>query len=114
MRKTLNQRLLAIALAAALPLFAQAASHGGKTPAATAGKSSPAGFLTDGEIRKVDTEQGKITIKHGPIENLGMPGMTMVFRVADPAMLSKVKPGDSIKFAADKVDGNFTVTRIER
>ena len=67
----------------------------------------------EGEIRKVDRDASKITIKHGPIENLGMSNMTMVFRVKDPAMLDKVKPGDKIRFAAEKVNGALTVTKIE-
>lgn len=69
--------------------------------------------MSDGEVRKVDKETGKITIKHGPLVNLGMPGMTMVFRVKEPAMLDQVKAGDKIRFAADKVNGTFTVTKLE-
>ena len=69
--------------------------------------------LTEGEVRKVDKETGKITLKHGPIENLEMPAMTMVFQVKDEAVLDTVKPGDKVRFAAEKVKGNFTVTRIE-
>lgn len=69
--------------------------------------------MTDGEIKKVDKEAGKLTIKHGELKNLGMPGMTMVFKVQDPAMLDKVKPGDKVRFAADKVGGAITVTAIE-
>lgn len=72
-----------------------------------------AASLSEGEIRKVDKAAGKLTIKHGPLENLGMPPMTMVFRVKDPAMLDRVKPGDRIKFLAEKVDGALTVTAIE-
>ena len=69
--------------------------------------------MSDGEVRKIDKEAGKVTIKHGPIENLGMPPMTMVYRVKDQAMLDQVKTGDKIKFTAEKADGAFTVTRIE-
>ena len=58
--------------------------------------------MTDGEIRKVDKETKKITIKHGEITNLDMPGMTMLFQVKDPAMLDMVKPGDKVKFRAEK------------
>ena len=70
-------------------------------------------MTTEGEVRKVDKEQGKVTLKHGPIENLGMPGMTMVFKVSDPKMLDIVKAGDKVKFAADNVNGTLTVTAIE-
>lgn len=69
--------------------------------------------MSDGEVRKIDKEAGKVTIKHGPIENLGMPPMTMVYRVKDQAMLDQVKTGDKIKFTAEKSGGAFTVTRIE-
>jgi len=72
-----------------------------------------ASAFTDGEIRKVDKEAKKITIKHGPIQNLDMPAMTMVFQVRDPAMLDRVKAGDKVKFEAQKVGGAFTVTQIE-
>lgn len=69
--------------------------------------------MSDGEIRKVDKEAGKLTIKHGELKNLGMPGMTMVFKVKDPAMLDKVKPGDKVRFVADKVGGALTVMSME-
>jgi Cu/Ag efflux protein CusF len=70
--------------------------------------------LADGEIRRVDKEAKKLTIKHGPIANLDMPPMTMVFQVKDPAMLERVKAGDRIKFSAEKVGGAYTVTSIEK
>lgn len=63
----------------------------------------------EGEVRKVDTDAKKITLKHGDIPNLDMTGMTMVFRVSDPALLAKVKPGDKVLFTAEKVDGALTV-----
>ena len=72
-----------------------------------------ASAATTGEIKKIDKEAGKITIKHGPISNLQMPGMTMVFRAADPAMLDQVKEGDKVKFHVEKMSGALTVTKIE-
>lgn len=69
--------------------------------------------LSDGEVRKVDKDAKKITIKHGPLQNLNMPPMTMVFQVKDQAMLDQVKAGDKVKFQAEKVGGEFTVTKIE-
>ena len=69
--------------------------------------------MTEGEIRKVDTKSQKITIKHGEIKNLGMPGMTMIFRVKDPALLDKVKKGDKIRFKAEQAKGAIVVTAIE-
>ena len=69
--------------------------------------------MADGEVRKVDKSAAKVTIKHGPLPNLGMGAMTMVYRVADPAMLDKLKAGDKIRFQADSVNGALTVTKIE-
>lgn len=66
-----------------------------------------------GEVRKVDADAGKITIRHGEIPNLDMPGMTMVFRVASPDMLDKVKAGDQVLFTAEKNKGTLTVTSLE-
>ncbi len=68
---------------------------------------------SDGEVRKVDMDAKKLTVRHGPLENLGMPPMTMVFQVKDPAMLDKVKAGDKIKFVADKVGGTYTISELE-
>ena len=65
------------------------------------------------EVKKVDKSSGKVTIKHGPLDNLGMPAMTMVFRVKDPAMLNQLKEGDKINFVADKVNGAITVIHAE-
>lgn len=71
--------------------------------------------LAEGEVIKVDKSAGKITIKHGPIKKLDMDeGMTMVFRASDPAMLKQVKSGDKIRFDAESIDGQYTVTKIEK
>jgi len=67
---------------------------------------------SEGEVRKVDKAAQKITIKHGPLKNLDMPAMTMVFKVKDPAMLDKIKPGDKVKFQAENVGGALTVVQI--
>jgi len=69
--------------------------------------------MADGEIRKVDKDAKKITIKHGAIAHMDMPPMTMVYQVKDPAMLDQVKAGDKVKFSADKMGGAYVVTRIE-
>jgi len=71
--------------------------------------------LIDGQVVKVDQSAGKITIKHGPAKRLGMEsGMTMVYKVRDTAMLTAVKPGNKIKFDAEQVNGQYTVTQIEK
>ena len=71
--------------------------------------------LADGQVTKVDASAGKLTIRHGPLKKLGMDeGMTMVFRAQDPAMLKAVKAGDKVRFDAEKINGQFTVTKIEK
>ena len=70
--------------------------------------------LVDGEVKKIDKDTGKVTIRHGEIKNLGMGAMTMVFRTRDAAMLDQVKAGDKIKFAAEKVNGVITVTKLQK
>lgn len=86
------------------PVFAD--QHDGNHAGSTA--------MTAGEVKKVDKDVGKVTIKHGPIKNLGMPGMTMIFRVKDAVMLDQLKEGDKIHFAADKINGAFTLMQVEQ
>jgi Cu(I)/Ag(I) efflux system protein CusF len=88
--------------------YAEDAHHKG-APGAT----QPGDALSDGEVRKVDKDAKKITIKHGPLQGLDMPAMTMVFQVADPAMLEQVKAGDKVKFQAEKIGGGYRVTQIQ-
>jgi Cu/Ag efflux protein CusF len=81
-------------------------------PSGTAAAAQAA--WADGEVRRVDKEAQKLTIRHGPLPDLDMPtAMTMVYRVGDAAMLEQVKAGDKVKFQAEKVSGAFTVTAIE-
>ena len=72
--------------------------------------------MVNGEVKKIDEAAGKITLKHGPIKNLDMEddGMTMVFRVQDPAMLKQVKVGDKVQFEAGRVDGQIAVTSLQK
>ena len=69
--------------------------------------------MTGGEVRKVDKENRKITLRHGEIKSLEMPSMTMVFQVKDPAMLDTIKPGDKVVFKADKANGALVITEIQ-
>ena len=101
------------ALVSSLLLFVPATLHATSHLAAEVKVAQVSGALTDGEIRKVDIDARKITIRHGPIQNLEMPAMTMVFQVKDPAMLDKVKAGDKVRFKAEKIGGAFIVTQIE-
>jgi Cu/Ag efflux protein CusF len=71
--------------------------------------------MVDGIVKKVDESAGKITIQHGPLKKFDMEdGMTMVFRANDPAMTKRVKAGDKIRFEPERVNGQFTVMKIEK
>ncbi|GAA6143514.1 copper-binding protein [Hydrogenophaga sp. 5NK40-0174] len=96
----------------ALSLSALAHAEDPVAPAAaTASDKLP---WVDGTVRKVDTAQGKITLKHGEITNLDMPPMSMVFKVADPSMLEGIKPGDAVQFQASEVQGAYTAVQIRK
>ena len=104
---------IAIATAQAQPANSQDHSAHHPSAGATAPQAPGAASMTDGEVRRVDRDTGRITIRHGEIKNLDMPPMTMVFRVKDPALLDKAKEGDRVRFSVDRIDGAFTVTAIE-
>ena len=72
------------------------------------------GSAVQGEVRKIDEAAGKVTLKHGPIRNLGMVGMTMTFRVKDPAMLREVQVGDKVEFEAEQAASGYTVTKMQK
>ncbi len=93
----MKSKLLALAFAFAIPLTALAQEA-----------------MIRGEVTKIDEAQAKMTIRHEPIKKFDMDAMTMVFKAGDPAMLKQVKPGDKIRFDVDKVNGQFTVTKIEK
>ncbi len=103
----------ALALTAAAPLAARAADEHAGHHKDTSQVAQAAGDMSEAEVRKVDKDAKKLTLKHGEIKNLDMPGMTMVFAVKDPGMVDKVKAGDKVKFKAEKINGTFTVTAIE-
>ena len=69
----------------------------------------------NGEVKKIDESASKITLKHGPAKSLGMDeGMTMVYRVKDPAVLKQVKVGDKVKFEAENADSGYVVTKLQK
>lgn len=111
MMKQTSRLLAAAALAASvlapLSALAQSQTEPGKTEAAQAVS------LTDGEVRKIDKDAGKLTIKHGEIRHMDMPGMTMVFVVRDKALLDNVKVGDKIEFMVIRENGRMVVTQIQ-
>ena len=113
----MKKQFIAIgALAVSLGLQAQtsAADHASHHSAeASAAAPQAAVTLTAGEVRRIDLAQKKVTLRHGPIVNLDMPAMTMVFNVKDAAMLGKLKAGDKIRFTAVNEGGKYIVTTIE-
>ena len=98
--KILGLIMLSIVLAVVSPIVAATTHEKG-------------GQLAEGEVRKVDKDAKKITIRHGPIQSLDMPALTMVFLVKDLALLDKVKTGDKVRFVAEKTGGADTVTHVE-
>ena len=111
-----RQHLLAAGLGAmavlALPAQAQTASHHLHAAPSTMPRAAQAD-MTEGEVRKIDRANRKITFRHGAIKNLDMPPMTMAFQAADPSLLDKVKVGDKVRFVATNPGGKLTVNEIE-
>ncbi len=114
----MKKTFVSIALGAALATCGAAFAAGdmGNMDMSSGAKQEGASnaSMSHGEIKKVDTASGKLTIKHGPLENLGMDGMTMAFKVKDPAMLSQVKVGDKVDFVAEEINGALTVTKLQK
>jgi len=100
----------ALWLATAATAQVPAHDHAAHAPAA----ASAAVALTEGLVRKIDRDAAQLTLRHGPITNLNMGAMTMVFKVADRAWLTDLKEGDQIRFAASRINGVITITAIER
>lgn len=93
--------------------FAHAQMSGMNMPASPTASAAIASKMTDGEAIKVDAKSGQVTLRHGPIENLSMPGMTMMFPVSDRKMLASIKDGDKVQFRAERMNGTIVVTKIE-
>lgn len=110
--KAKHTLVLAVVLLASA-VGAQQAPAGGDHSAHHAPGAAAGAPQSEGEVRKVDLEQGKVTLRHGPLVNLDMPAMTMVFTAAEPKLLAGLKQGDKVRFTADKKDGTFIVTAIE-
>lgn len=94
--------------------LAQSTHQGHGAVTSTPGAQSGTGAMAEGEVRKVDRVRGTVTLKHGPVESLGMGPMTMPFTATDPKLLANLKEGDRVRFAAGQTpDGKLTVSRIE-
>jgi Cu(I)/Ag(I) efflux system periplasmic protein CusF len=111
-------KFASLVLAAALAGFAfhagaqtaPATDHSSHHPATAGAAAAP---QSEGEVRKVDRTHGKVTLRHGPLANLDMPGMTMVFTAVDRKILEGLKEGDKVRFTADKQNGAYVVTAIQ-
>lgn len=102
-----------ISLATMFPMSVLAADdHAGHGTAH--GSKGAATVMSDGTVKKVDKPGGKVTLAHGPLANLGMPAMTMVFRVKETAWLDQMKDGDKIRFIAENLNGKLSVIKFER
>lgn len=123
--KQLLHLLTVLFLSCGVPFAAVAADNAGKSGSMGNMESGEMGkmdhgamgqqssSMIPGEVKKIQKDTGKITLKHGPMKDLNMPAMTMVFRVKDPAMLSNIKVGDQVNFMAEKANGALVVTAIE-
>ncbi|MEY4417311.1 MAG: hypothetical protein RIQ53_4604 [Pseudomonadota bacterium] len=107
----LTPLLLALTLALAAAGAARAQSAPADPPASATAAAVEADWV-DGEVRKVDAAQGRLTLRHGPLPQLSMPPMTMVFRVADAALLDGLQIGDAVRFTVERRTTGLTVTRI--
>ena len=111
--KTIHTALILSALLAGVVHAQSTTATAAPAPAAKSEASATAAAMTEGEVRKVDLENKKVTLKHGAIKNLDMPPMTMVFQVKDAKLLDKVKAGDKVRFTASNDGGKLTVTELQ-
>ena len=110
----ISKIMFGLLAAGSISTSATAAGHDhAAAPAKAAETQVGAQPQSDGEIKKIDKNAGKITVKHGALVNLDMPPMTMVFKVTDRAMLEQVKAGDKVKFTVEKINGAFTITALQ-
>ncbi|WP_439687557.1 Copper-binding protein [Cupriavidus oxalaticus] len=110
--KRLKTFAIVLALAATPAAFAAGSMDGMDMKPSTGSKQAPRPVAA--EIRKIDMKAGKVTLRHGPIENLGMSAMTMAFPVKDPASLKRFKEGESVSVTFDNVNGKPTVVEMQR
>jgi hypothetical protein len=109
----LSKYLFANFLVFSAACFTTVYAHDKHRSSADAVSAVSAGNMADGEIKKIDRDNKKMTIKHGDIKSLDMPGMTMVFQIRDTTILEAFKAGDKVKFIAEKLDGAFVVTGMQ-
>ncbi|WP_321796283.1 copper-binding protein [Burkholderia sp. BCC1988] len=116
----MNQLIATVTAVFATGVFAVPALAAGDMPGmdmsgmkmSSGGAAESHAALTDAEVKKVDAASGKITLKHGALENVGMPPMTMAFKAKDAAMLAEVHAGDKVKVRVENVNGTLTIVRL--
>lgn len=119
MKNTLSALVL-LTLALSSQVYADGHEHGSMKDMDMPAGNMPADHaqagmaMTSAVVRKVDKAQGKITLKHDEIKNLSMPGMVMVFKAKEPKMLENINAGDTVEFAADRIEGELTVTSLKK
>ena len=115
MKAPVSAFLLSLGLALSVSAHAQKSPAGrdSRPPSPPTAAASVNNEMTEGVVRKVDRDAKKLTMRHGPIKNLDMPEMSMVFRVTDPKMLEGLKPDVKVRFTADRIERQITVTHIE-
>ncbi|SEB05506.1 copper-binding protein [Paraburkholderia sartisoli] len=105
---------VALAAIVAAPAFAGDDMAGMEMSRPSVSKTSSNTALTEAEVRKVDAATGMVTLKHGALENVGMPPMTMAFKAKDAAMVKQVHEGDRVKVRVENVNGTLTIVKLEK
>jgi len=108
----LRPLLLGALLGSVLPGATPASANRPPQGQADAGVPVAPAQYTLGEIKSIDARRGAVTVKHGPIVRLGMPDMTMRYRLDDPGSILSLQPGDKIFFRAEKRDGILVITDV--
>jgi Cu/Ag efflux protein CusF len=112
MKTFITPTLIALMTAGVLPPAAAQTNHSAHAKAPASAPAAVASPLADGLVKKIDKTNKKVTLSHGPLPN-GMPAMTMVFQVRDAAWLDRMKDGQTIRFAAEDINGAMTLVRFE-
>ncbi|MGF6776657.1 copper-binding protein [Paraburkholderia sp. GAS334] len=113
MKKLIVASAVLCAIVAA-PVFAGDDMAGMNMSTPPVSRTSSKTVLTDAEVRKVDPETGMVTLKHGALDNVGMPPMTMAFKAKDAAMIKQIHEGDKVKVRVENVNGTLTIVKLEK
>lgn len=106
--------IAAVAAVVAAPAFAGDDMAGMDMSTKPSSMKAASNMLTDAEVKKVDAATGMVTLKHGALENVGMPPMTMAYKAKDAAMVKQVHEGDKVKVRVENVNGTLTIVKMEK